>query len=86
MNDDKPLPEDEAIKAAHPMRTNRHDLYQEAQRMVSAKCVATKRDTMLREALKNSRLMLHLCRSSVAMDCMPGIDVVVQGIDEALKY
>lgn len=35
--DDRPLPEDEAIKAAHPLRTNRHDLYQEAQRLVGAK-------------------------------------------------
>lgn len=34
---DKPLPEDDAIHAAHPIQTGRHDLYQEAQRMVGAK-------------------------------------------------
>lgn len=34
---DKPIPEDAAIKAAHPVRTKRHDLYQEAQRLVGAK-------------------------------------------------
>lgn len=34
---DKPIPEDAAIKAAHPIRTKRHDLYEEAQRMVGAK-------------------------------------------------
>lgn len=31
------MPEDEAIRAAHPMQTNRHDLYAEAMRMVGAK-------------------------------------------------
>lgn len=36
-DDDKPLPEDEAIKAAHPLRSGRHDLYQEAMRLVGAK-------------------------------------------------
>lgn len=35
--DDHSLPEDEAIAAAHPMRTGRHDLYQEAMRLVGAK-------------------------------------------------
>jgi hypothetical protein len=34
---DSPLPEDEAIRAAHPLRTTRHDLYQEAQRFVGAR-------------------------------------------------
>jgi hypothetical protein len=34
---DSPLPEDDAIKAAHPTRTGRHDLYAEAQRLVSAR-------------------------------------------------
>ena len=34
---DKPLPEDAAIDAAHPLRSNRHDLYQEAMRLVGAK-------------------------------------------------
>lgn len=34
---DHPLPEDEAIKTVHPLRSNRHDLYQEAQRLVGAK-------------------------------------------------
>lgn len=34
---DRPLPEDDAIKAAHPTRTGRHDLYAEAMRMVGAK-------------------------------------------------
>ena len=34
---DKPIPEDDAIAAAHPLRTGRHDLYDEAQRLVSAK-------------------------------------------------
>lgn len=35
--DDRPLPEDEAIKAAHPNRTDRQDLYGEAMRLVGAK-------------------------------------------------
>lgn len=35
--DDKPLPEDAAIEKAHPMETDRHDLYQEAMRLVGAK-------------------------------------------------
>jgi hypothetical protein len=34
---DKPLPEDEAIEAAHPLRTGRHDLYREAMRLVGAR-------------------------------------------------
>lgn len=34
---DQPLPEDEAIKAAHPLRSGRHDLYGEAMRLVGAK-------------------------------------------------
>jgi hypothetical protein len=34
---DKPLPEDDAIAAAHPLRTGRHDLHEEAHRLVSAK-------------------------------------------------
>jgi energy-converting hydrogenase A subunit M len=34
---DHPLPEDDAIAAAHPMRTGKHDTYQEANRLVSAK-------------------------------------------------
>lgn len=34
---DKPLPEDTTIRAAHPTRTGRHDLYAEAMRMVGAK-------------------------------------------------
>jgi len=34
---DKPLPEDEEIKAAHPLHTNRHGLYAEAMRLVGAK-------------------------------------------------
>lgn len=34
---DRPLPEDEAIAAAHPLRTGRHDLYKEAMRLVGAK-------------------------------------------------
>lgn len=34
---DQPIPEDDAIKAAHPLKTGRHDLYQEAMRMVGAK-------------------------------------------------
>ncbi len=36
-DDDRALPEDAAIHAAHPMRTDRHDLYVEAMRMVGAK-------------------------------------------------
>lgn len=35
--DDRPLPEDAEIKAAHPMRTGRHDLYGEAMRLVGAR-------------------------------------------------
>ena len=35
--DDQPLPEDEAIKAAHPTRSGRHKEYAEAMRMVGAK-------------------------------------------------
>lgn len=35
--DDKPLPEDEAIEAAFPTRSGRHDLYQEAMRLVGAR-------------------------------------------------
>lgn len=34
---DRPIPEDAAIKAAHPTRSGRHDEYQEAMRMVGAK-------------------------------------------------
>lgn len=34
---DLPLPEDAEIKAAHPLRTGRHDLYAEAMRLVGAK-------------------------------------------------
>lgn len=34
---DQPLPEDAAIRDAHPLRTGRHDLYAEAMRMVGAK-------------------------------------------------
>ena len=34
---DLPLPEDDAIDAAHPFRSGRHDLYAEALRMVHAK-------------------------------------------------
>lgn len=34
---DTPLPEDDAIKAAHPTRTGRHDLYAEAMRLVGAR-------------------------------------------------
>jgi hypothetical protein len=36
-SDDKPLPEDEAIAAAHPLKTKKHDLYAEAMRLVGAK-------------------------------------------------
>lgn len=35
--DDAPLPEDELIHAAFPTRTERHDLYMEASRLVGAK-------------------------------------------------
>lgn len=35
--DDKPLPEDAAIDAAFPTRSGRHDLYQEAMRLVGAR-------------------------------------------------
>lgn len=34
---DQPLPEDEAILAAHPVNTGRHDIYLEAMRLVGAK-------------------------------------------------
>lgn len=34
---DKPIPEDDAIEAAHPLRNGRHDLYAEAMRLVGAK-------------------------------------------------
>jgi hypothetical protein len=34
---DKPLPEDDAIQAAHPLRTGLHDVYAEAARLVGAK-------------------------------------------------
>lgn len=37
MSYDQFLPEDEAISNAHPMRTGRHDLYEEAMRLVGAK-------------------------------------------------
>lgn len=46
----------------------------------------TERIRVLREALGNSRVMLLLCRGTVAMNIMPGIEVVLQNIDEALKY
>lgn len=36
-SEDKPLPEDAAINATHPIKTGRHDLYQEAMRLVGAK-------------------------------------------------
>lgn len=35
--DDRALPEDEAIHDAHPIRTGRHDQYAEAMRLVGAK-------------------------------------------------
>lgn len=35
--DDKPLPEDDAIEAAFPTRSKRHDLYAEAMRLVGAR-------------------------------------------------
>lgn len=35
--DDRTLPEDEAIKAAHPTRTGQHERYAEAMRLVGAK-------------------------------------------------
>lgn len=35
--EDKSLPEDEAIRMAFPTRSNRHDLYAEAMRLVSAR-------------------------------------------------
>lgn len=35
--DDKPLPEDEAIDAAFPTNSGRHDTYMEATRMVGAR-------------------------------------------------
>lgn len=34
---DKPIPEDDVIEAAHPVRSGRNDLYQEASRFVGAK-------------------------------------------------
>jgi len=34
---DRPLPEDDAIKAAHPLRSGRHDLYAEAMRLIGAR-------------------------------------------------
>lgn len=34
---DDSLPEDDAIAAAHPLRTGRHDLYEEAMRLVGAR-------------------------------------------------
>lgn len=34
---DKPIPEDEAIRAAHPVRSGDHRTYNEALRMVGAK-------------------------------------------------
>jgi hypothetical protein len=36
-NDDKPIPEDEEIQKAHPLRTGKHKLYEEAMRLVGAK-------------------------------------------------
>lgn len=36
-DDDRPLPEDAEIAAAHPLKTGRHDLYSEARRLVGAK-------------------------------------------------
>jgi hypothetical protein len=36
-DEDQPLPEDKDIKAAHPVRSGRHEEYQEAMRMVGAK-------------------------------------------------
>jgi hypothetical protein len=36
-DDDKPLPEDAEIKAAFPTRSERHDLYGEAMRLVGAR-------------------------------------------------
>lgn len=35
--EDKPIPEDKAIDAAHPVRSGRHDTYAEAMRLVGAK-------------------------------------------------
>lgn len=35
--EDQPIPEDEAIKAAHPTRSGQHETYQEAMRLVGAK-------------------------------------------------
>lgn len=35
--EDKALPEDSAIKACHPTRSGRHDLYAQAARLVGAK-------------------------------------------------
>ena len=34
---DSPLPEDDAIALAHPLRSGRHDLYTEAMRLVGAR-------------------------------------------------
>lgn len=36
-DEDKPLPEDEAIHAEHPLRTRDYDTYSEALRLVGAK-------------------------------------------------
>lgn len=36
-SDDGPLPEDDAIAAAHPLRTGRYHLYDEAMRLVGAR-------------------------------------------------
>lgn len=35
--EDSPIPEDEQIRAAHPMQTKQHKLYEEAMRLVGAK-------------------------------------------------
>jgi hypothetical protein len=37
LSEDSPLPEDDAIDAAHPTRSGRHDLYEEAMRLVGAR-------------------------------------------------
>jgi hypothetical protein len=36
-DDDRPLPEDEAIQAAHPLKTKAYDRHREAMRLVGAK-------------------------------------------------
>jgi hypothetical protein len=36
-SDDEPIAEDVQIAAAHPLETDRHDLYNEAMRLVGAK-------------------------------------------------